>query len=247
MTAVVDVTADATAAGEAVAARIADLIRVTPDAVIGVATGSSPMPVYAALARHVSAGLDASRVTWCALDEYLGLPPRHPQSYRTALEDALIGPLRLDPAALRVPDGTAQDPDQAAEAYERFLAEAGVDLQILGIGRNGHIGFNEPGTSFASRTHRARLTESTRKANARFFSDVASVPHECLTQGVATIMRARSIELIATGEHKAEAVARALYGPVTEQCPASVLQRHPDVRVTLDDAAASLLSRSRTA
>lgn len=238
---VVEVTSDATAAGEAAAARIADLIRATPDAVIGVATGSSPMPVYAALTRHVSAGLDASRVTWCALDEYLGLPPRHPQSYRTVLDKALVGPLHLDPASLRVPDGTADDPDDAAHAYEKFLDESGVDLQILGIGRNGHIGFNEPGTSFDSTTHRARLTESTRTANARFFTDAASVPHECLTQGLATIMRARRIELIATGEHKADAVARALHGPITEDCPASVLQRHPDVRVTLDVGAATLL------
>jgi glucosamine-6-phosphate deaminase len=209
--------------------------------VIGVATGSSPMPVYAALARYVEAGLNVTRVTWCALDEYLGLPPHHPQSYRTVLEHALVEPLHVDPAMLRVPDGTAADPDRAAGAYERFLAATGVDLQILGIGRNGHIGFNEPGTPFASTTHRARLTESTRKANARFFTDAASVPPECLTQGLATIMRARQIELIAAGEEKADAVARALYGPVTEQCPASVLQRHADVRVTLDVAAASRL------
>jgi glucosamine-6-phosphate deaminase len=241
MTPVVEVTTDAATAGEVAAGRIAALIRAKPDAVIGVATGSSPMPVYSALARHVLAGLDASRVTWCALDEYLGLPPGHPQSYRTVLERALVDPLHLDPAALRVPDGAAEDPRAAAEAYEAFLARVGVDLQILGIGHNGHIGFNEPGTSFDSTTHRARLAESTRKANARFFSDPTLVPHECLTQGLATIMRARRIELIVTGDHKAEAVTRALRGPVTEECPASILQRHPDVHVTLDDAAAALL------
>lgn len=241
MTPTVDITADTRAAGEAVAARIAALIRTTPDAVIGVATGSSPLPVYTALAGYVDAGLDVTRVTWCALDEYLGLPTHHPQSYRVELERALVAPLHLDPASLRVPDGAADDPDKAAADYEAFLAERGVDLQILGIGRNGHIGFNEPGTSFTSTTHRARLTESTRKANARFFSGLDEVPHECLTQGLATIMRARRIELIAGGEQKADAVARALHGPITEQCPASILQRHPDVHVTLDAGAASLL------
>jgi len=242
MTPAVEIVTDAAAAGEAVAARIASVIRAKADAVVGVATGSSPEPVYAALARLVADGLDATRVTWFALDEYLGLPPGHPQSYRAVLERVLIEPLRLDPRSLRVPDGTAASPEQAAEVYEAELIRRGVDLHIIGIGQNGHIGFNEPGTPFVATTHRAALTESTRRANARFFPDPSAVPHECLTQGPATIMRASRIELIAVGGHKAEAVALALRGPLTEQCPASILQRHPNVHVSLDHDAAALVT-----
>lgn len=245
MTPDIEICADAEAAGRRVAARIAAVIRAKPDAVVGVATGSSPEPVYGALARLVDDGLDASRVRWFALDEYIGLPLGHPQSYRAVLERVLIEPLGLEPASLHVPDGTAADPDAAAEAYEAAVAGAGVDLQILGIGANGHIGFNEPGTPFSASTHRAALTESTRRANARFFPDLGAVPTHCLTQGLATIMRADRIELIASGEHKADAVAAALRGPVTEQCPASILQRHPNVRVSLDTDAAAAVSSYR--
>ncbi|MGE0216283.1 glucosamine-6-phosphate deaminase [Mycolicibacterium sp.] len=246
MTPIVEIGSDAEVVGRRVAARIAALIRGKPDAVIGVATGSSPEPVYRALARRVEDGLDVSAVRWYALDEYIGLPPGHPQSYRSVLERLLIEPLGLPTSALRVPDGTAADPDAAAQRYEADLVRAGVDLQILGIGVNGHIGFNEPGTPFTSTTHRARLAESTRAANARFFSGPEEVPHECLTQGLATIMRAARIELIATGRHKSAAVARALYGPVTEDCPASALQRHPHVRVSLDQASAAAAAGAPT-
>jgi glucosamine-6-phosphate deaminase len=245
VTPIVEISADAEATGLRVAERIAALIRAKPDAVIGVATGSSPEPVYRALARHIDDGLDASGVSWFALDEYIGLPLEHPQSYRAVLERVLIGPLSLDAASLHVPDGAAADPDAAAEAYEAALAGTSVDLQILGIGGNGHIGFNEPGTPFTATTHRAGLTRSTRMANARFFDSVDAVPVECLTQGLATIMRADRIELVAFGKHKAAAVAAALYGPITEQCPASILRRHADVRVNVDiDAAADLREMS---
>lgn len=242
MTPVVEVRADSAAVGEAVAARIAALIQGNASAVVGVATGSSPGPVYTALARRVADGLDATGVTWFALDEYLGLPLGHPRSYRTELLDNLIHPLGLDPDALWVPDGAAADPDEAARDYESTLAGRRVDVQVLGIGRNGHIGFNEPGTPFTSTTHRVRLTESTRAANARFFTAPQEVPHECLTQGPATIMRARRIELVAFGKHKAAAVARALRGPVSEECPASILQRHRALHVTLDRGAAADLA-----
>ena len=245
MTLDVEICSGTEVAGQRVAARIAALIRDKPDAVIGVATGSSPEPVYRALARFVDDGLDASGVRWFALDEYIGLPPGHPQSYRAVLERVLIGPLGLHPTSLHVPDGTAADPEVAAEAYEAAIAGAGVDLQILGIGGNGHIGFNEPGTPFSATTHRATLTESTRRANARFFPSADAVPVECLTQGLATIMRAGRIELVASGSHKADAVAAAVRGPVTEQCPASILQRHPDVCVNLDtDSAAAVYESS---
>lgn len=234
-------TSDAEAAGQVVAASIADLVRDKPDAVIGVATGSSPEPVYTALARLARVGADFSRVRWFALDEYLGLPAGHPQSYRAFLERWLIEPLGLDSVQLFVPDGTSSDPDAAAAAYERQIGAAGVDLQLLGIGENGHIGFNEPGTPFEAVTHRASLTASTREANARFFADVEDVPRECLTQGLATILRARRIELIACGPRKASAVAAAVRGPVTTDCPASILATHPRVRFTLDPAAAEML------
>ncbi len=237
----VDVAPDETAAGRSIADRIAEVIRRKPDAVIGVATGSSPYPVYAALAEHVEAGLDASAVRWFALDEYVGLPAAHPESYRSVLERALIEPLGLDPRQLHVPDGTTADPDAAARAYEAAIEEAGVDVQLVGIGENGHIAFNEPGTPFESTTHRAVLTDSTRRANSRFFSSLDDVPTECLTQGLATIMRADRIELIATGTGKAAAIAAGVTGPVTTQCPASILREHPQVRVTLDPDAASCL------
>jgi glucosamine-6-phosphate deaminase len=241
VTPVVEISADAETTGSRVAERIAALIEAKPDAVIGVATGSSPEPVYRALARHIDNGLDASAVSWFALDEYVGLHLGHPQSYRAVLERVLIGPLGLDAASLHVPDGAAADPDEAAQAYELALAGTTVDLQILGIGENGHIGFNEPGTPFTTTTHRAGLTRSTRMANARFFDSVDLVPAECLTQGLATIMRADRIELVAFGERKAAAVAAALCSPVTEQCPASILQTHPDVRFSVDaDAAGGL-------
>lgn len=241
MTPVLEIGADAETTGSRVAERIAALIDAKPDAVIGVATGSSPEPVYRALARHIDNGLDATAVSWFALDEYVGLPLGHPQSYRAVLERVLIGPLGLDAASLHVPDGAAADPDEAAQAYELALAGTTVDLQILGIGENGHIGFNEPGTPFTATTHRAGLTRSTRLANARFFDSVDLVPAECLTQGLATIMRADRIELVAFGERKAAAVAAALCSAVTEQCPASILQTHPDARFSVDaDAAGGL-------
>jgi glucosamine-6-phosphate deaminase len=234
----IEIAPDAAAAGRLVASRIAEVIRRKPNAVIGVATGSSPHPVYAALAELIEAGLNANEVSWFALDEYLGLPTSHPESYRSVLERALIEPLGLDPSQLHVPNGAAADPDAAARAYEEAIEAAGVDVQLVGIGENGHVGFNEPGTSFEAPTHRAVLTDSTRRANSRFFASVDDVPAECLTQGLATIMRADRIELIATGAQKAAAVAASVSGPVTTQCPASILREHPRVRFTLDPAAA---------
>lgn len=236
-TTTIEVASGPAAVGERVAARIAAIIEDKPNAVIGVATGSSPEPVYRALSRRVREGLDVAAVQWYALDEYLGLPTGHPQSYRSVLERVLIEPLGADPATLHIPDGPVRD-------YEEAVTVAGVDVQLLGIGENGHIGFNEPGTSFAAVTHRATLAESTRRANARFFTRLEDVPTECQTQGLATIMRAARIELVAIGTRKAAAVA-AMLGEVTESCPASILQRHPDVRITLDPTAATELSTGR--
>ncbi|MCC3292175.1 glucosamine-6-phosphate deaminase [Arthrobacter sp. zg-Y1110] len=211
-----------------------------PAPVIGVATGSSPSPLYDALA---GSGRDFTGVTWFALDEYVGLPPGHPQSYAEVLRREIIEPLGLDPRCVHVPDPHGENLQDAGTEYEGRIADAGgIDLQILGIGRNGHLAFNEPGAALDSRTRVETLTEDTRRANQRFFDSLDEVPTHCLTQGLGTILEARHLLLIARGEDKAEALARALTGPVTPDCPASVLQLHGNVTVLADDAAAALLA-----
>ncbi|MDF2580539.1 MAG: nagB [Microbacterium sp.] len=238
------VSPDPVATGASAAHAVASAADHRPDLVLGVATGSSPQPLYRSLAILVRAGLDLSSATAFALDEYAGLAPEHPQSYHSVIARDVTAPLRLDPDSVHVPDGAAADADAAAEAYERAITRAGgVDLQILGIGTNGHIGFNEPGSPADSRTRIVDLTARTIADNSRFFPDPAEpVPTRALTQGVGTILAARRIVLVATGEHKAEAVARAVAGPVTAAVPASFLQRHPDVTFFLDETAASRLS-----
>ena len=223
----------------AAADRISAVVRRTPDAVLGLATGSSPTGIYAELARRVAAGeLDLSAVSGFALDEYVGLPQGHPESYAAVLDRSVVQPLGL--RSLQVPDGRAADLEAAAADYERAIADAGgIDLQLLGVGANGHIGFNEPTSSFASRTRIKTLAPRTRADNARFFDSPDQVPMHCLTQGLGTILDARRLVLVATGDTKADAVAAALEGPLTASVPASVLQWHPDTVVCLDEAAAS--------
>ena len=209
--------------------------------VLGVATGSSPLPVYRALARRRVAGL--ADLTAFALDEYVGLPYEHPQSYHAVIDREVTAPLRLDPARVHVPDGNAADPRQACADYEeRIRASGGIDLQILGIGSTGHIGFNEPTSSLASRTRIKTLTPETREDNARFFDGPDEVPLHCMTQGLGTIMDAREVLLIAQGPRKAHAVAQAIEGPLTSMCPGSVLQLHPNATIVLDEDAASELT-----
>ena len=209
------------------------------DPVIGVATGSSPSPVYGALA---VSGADFSKAAWFALDEYVGLPPGHPESYAEVLRREIVEPLGLDPRTVHLPDPHRGDLQEAARRYEQQIAAAGgIDVQILGIGRNGHLAFNEPGAALDSRTRVETLTEDTRRANERFFPSLQDVPTHCLTQGLGTILEARHLLLIARGTEKAEALARALTGPVGTDCPASVLQTHGRVTVLADDDAASLL------
>ncbi|UZN04680.1 glucosamine-6-phosphate deaminase [Cellulomonas sp. S1-8] len=212
-----------------------------PDAVLGLATGSSPLPVYDELARrHAEHGLSFARARAFLLDEYVGLPADHPQRYRQVIDTELVSRVDLAPGAVHGPDGLADDVPAACAAYEQAIVDAGgVDLQILGIGSDGHIGFNEPGSSLASRTRIKTLTSQTREDNARFFGgDVAGVPTHCLTQGLATIMAARHVVLIAQGRGKAQAVQKLVEGPVSARWPATVLQLHPHVTVLLDDAAA---------
>ena len=230
--------------GRLAARTIVRLVGRKPDAVLGLATGSSPLAIYAALAEHVRDGtLDTRAVTAFALDEYVGIPAGHPESYASVIAREVTGPLRLDPDRVHVPDGRAPDLAAAGEAYEAAIRSAGgVDLQILGIGANGHLGFNEPTSSLRSRTRLKTLAPQTRADNARFFDDPDQVPTHCVTQGLGTIMDARELVLVAQGAEKAKAVADAVEGPVTSMCPGSILQFHPRATVIIDDAAAAELS-----
>ncbi|GAA1927077.1 glucosamine-6-phosphate deaminase [Microbacterium aoyamense] len=233
-------------AGGIVGRAIADLIAAKPDAVLGLATGSTPLRVYEALAGIVAAeGLDVSHVRGFALDEYVGLPVGHPESYRAVITREVVEPLGLDPARVLVPGENATSIQTAGEDYEAAIAAAGgVDLQILGIGRTGHIGFNEPGSSLASRTRVKTLTEPTRIDNARFFDSPDDVPVHCITQGIGTILEARHVFLLAFGDAKADAVAAALEGPVTASSPGSAVQLHRHATVVVDEAAAAHLKLS---
>ncbi|MEI3865949.1 glucosamine-6-phosphate deaminase [Microbacterium sp. CCNWLW134] len=229
------------AAGALVAAEIVRLIGENPRTVLGLATGSTPLPVYRAL-RERTAGIDLSGIRGFALDEYVGIAPDHPESYASVIRREVVELLGLDPALVHVPDGDLERITVSGEEYERAIDDAGgVDLQILGIGTDGHLGFNEPGSSFASRTRVKTLTAQTRRDNARFFPSLDDVPRHCITQGLGTILRARHLVLLAFGEGKAAAVAGAVEGPLTASLPASAIQLHPHATVVVDEAAASQL------
>ncbi|QCB94102.1 glucosamine-6-phosphate deaminase [Cellulomonas shaoxiangyii] len=220
------------------------LLTARPEAVLGLATGSSPLAVYDELARrHAEEGLTFARARAFMLDEYVGLPADHPERYRNVIERDLVSRVDLAPGAVHGPDGLAADLAGACASYERAIADAGgVDLQLLGIGTDGHVAFNEPGSSLASRTRIKTLTRQTREDNARFFGDdLDAVPTHCLTQGLATILSARHLVLLAQGRHKAEAVHQLVEGPVSAMWPATVLQMHPHVTVLVDEPAASRL------
>jgi glucosamine-6-phosphate deaminase len=229
-------------AGVLAASLIARAVADRPDAVLGLATGSTPLSTWSALALL---DLDLSRVRGFALDEYIGLPAGHPESYRAVITREVVEPLGLTPALVRVPGDDGGPIDTAGARYEQaIVAAGGVDLQVLGIGRTGHIGFNEPGSSLASLTRVKTLTEKTRADNARFFPSIDDVPRHCLTQGLGTILRARHLVLLAFGAAKAPAIAAALEGPVTASVPGSVVQLHPTVTVIVDEDAASALSNA---
>lgn len=213
---------------------------------LGLATGSSPLLAYQELIRrHRQEALSFAGVHAYLLDEYVGLAARHPQTYRAVIRRELTDHLDLADSDVHGPDGAAPDPLVAAHAYEDLLAEGGpVAVQILGIGVNGHIGFNEPGSSLGSSTRVKTLTEQTRTDNARFFDSPDDVPRHVITQGLGTIGRARHLVLTAAGSGKAAAVAAAVEGPLTASCPASVLQLHPHATVVVDEAAAAALQRA---
>jgi len=231
-------------AGALVAAHILDLIRDKPATTLGLATGSTPLAVYRSLAAQLpSGGVDVSRVRGFALDEYVGLPPGHPESYRSVIGREVVGPLGLTPQLISVPDGSLDGIRAAGGHYENaIIAAGGIDLQILGIGSDGHIGFNEPGSSLASLTRVKTLTQQTRRDNARFFASEEDVPLHCITQGLGTILRARHLVLLAFGTGKAAALAGAVEGPVSSSNPGSAIQLHPHVTVLADEAAAGHLA-----
>lgn len=218
------------------------LLRRKPDAVLGLATGSTPLGLYAQLVALYRAGeISFAQATSFNLDEYVDLPPTHDQSYRYFMEKNLFSQIDLPQARIHVPSGLDVSEAALAAYDEAIEAAGGIDLQLLGLGGNGHIGFNEPGTPFALGTHVVALTERTRRDNARFFASLDEVPTHAATMGVRTVMHARAILLLAFGRAKAEALAAALTGPVTPDMPASVLQLHPDVTVFCDKEAAALL------
>ena len=211
-------------------------IRVKPDIILGLATGGTPVGMYQELIRmHKARGLDFRRVRSFNLDEYLGLAPEHNQSYRYFMNDNLFNHINIDKSKTQVPDGKAQDVKAGCKKYEDNIKKAGgIDLQLLGIGSNGHIAFNEPGSLGDSRTRVVDLTERTIKDNSRFFQDESEIPRQAVTMGIGTILEAKQVVLLATGSNKADAVAKAVKGQVSPDLPASFLQNHPDCTFIVD-------------
>jgi glucosamine-6-phosphate deaminase len=224
---------------------VADLVRRRPTCVLGLATGSTPLGMYNELIRmHREEGLDFSRVVTFNLDEYVGLAGSHPQSYRYFMQHHFFDHVNIDPRDTHVPDGRALDFEAYCEQYEKMIAEeGGIDLQVLGIGSDGHIAFNEPGSSLGSRTRLKSLTSETVRDNARFFASEKEVPRLAITMGVGTILESRQCLLLACGESKARAVRDTIEGPITAQVTASALQLHRDVIAIVDEEAARLLER----
>lgn len=235
---------DAHDASRAAARVVGRLVREKPNAVLGLATGSTPLTLYRELIRmHREEGLDFSQVTTFNLDEYIGLDLDHPQSYHSFMWENLFSKLNIEETNVHIPNGLANDIPASCAAYEQaIVAAGGIDLQVLGIGSDGHIGFNEPSSSFASRTRIKTLTQQTVRDNARFFDgNESEVPHHCITMGIGTIMDARLCVMLAFGEEKAAAIAATVEGPVASILPASILQHHASAKVFIDEAAAAQL------
>lgn len=240
---IIEPTADQ--ASQAGARIIASVVRDKPNAVLGLATGSTPLALYRELVRmHQEEDLDFSQVTTFNLDEYVGLSAQHPASYHSFMHENLFRHINVRPDRIHIPDGTAADIPAFCCGYETAIrAQGGIDLQVLGIGADGHIGFNEPSSSLASRTRIKTLTPQTRTDNAQFFAS-GEVPHHVITMGIGTILETRMVLMFAFGSKKARAVAQAVEGPLTAMVPASALQQHPAAKALLDEAAASELTRS---
>ncbi|MCI8616282.1 MAG: glucosamine-6-phosphate deaminase [Lachnospiraceae bacterium] len=214
-----------------------------PNCVLGLATGSTPIGAYAQLVERYNKGdLDFSEVTTVNLDEYRGLPRDNDQSYYYFMNDNLFGKVNINPERTFLPNGMEPDSEKACRDYDRIIEQTGgVDLQLLGLGHNGHIGFNEPGDAFELRTNCVDLTESTIKANQRFFASIEDVPRQAYTMGIGTIMRAKKILVVVSGEDKAQIIKEAFFGAITPKVPASVLQLHRNVTIVADEAALSLI------
>ncbi len=216
---------------------------IKPGKVLGLATGSTPLGLYSRMVKdHEENGTSYAQICSYNLDEYVGLPIEHPESYYAFMHRNLFDKIDIKEENAHVPSGLGEDLEGQAKKYDEMIEAQPVDIQLLGIGSDGHIAFNEPGTAFDSGTHVTDLAESTIRDNCRFFdNDMSKVPTQAVTQGIGTIMKARNILLIATGANKAQAVKDMIDGPVDEKCPASILQKHPSVTVIVDAAAASLL------
>ena len=236
--------ADAAQAGKVAAEIIAQKIKSCPDCVLGLATGSTPIETYNNLVQMYRQGsVDFSRVRGVNLDEYIGLGAEHDQSYAWFMRQYLFDHVNIDPAYTYIPNGLETDSDKECRRYDAVIESlGGIDLQLLGIGPNGHIGFNEPADTFAKGTHRVDLTEATIAANSRFFESIDQVPKQAYSMGIQNIMHARQLLMVATGENKARAVRDAFRGAITPWVPASVLQLHPDFTLIADEAALSLVS-----
>lgn len=218
------------------------VIKNNPSATLGLATGSTPLPLYAEMINdHVAHGTSYKNVTTFNLDEYVGLPSTHKESYINFMTRNLFSKIDVDMKNVNIPCGTAENVDEECRRYSALLKNAVIDIQVLGIGANGHIAFNEPGTPFDSTTHRVWLTEKTILDNSRFFNSIDEVPKSAITMGIGEIMRAKKILMLANGKNKADAVFNMIAGKVDESCPASVLQMHPSVTVILDKDSASKL------
>lgn len=218
---------------------ITSLVQSKPNAILGLATGSTPIGIYQQIIRTYERGLVSFKdVTTFNLDEYVGLPASDPQSYAYFMKEKLFDHIDISPERTHIPSGTAPDPVEECKRYDALLASTGrIDLQILGLGHNGHIGFNEPAPSLVRGTHVVELAEETRKANARFFGDINRVPKQAITMGVGSILQAKTIMLVVKGADKADIVHRALTGNITTEIPASLLQTHPNLIVLLDSEA----------
>ena len=224
---------------------IASQVVLKPDCVLGLATGSTPIGAYKNLVEKYEQGdLDFSQVTTVNLDEYKGLPRENDQSYYYFMHDNLCDHVNVKPENTHLPDGTKEDANEECARYEELIRSlGGQDLQLLGLGHNGHIGFNEPDTVFEKTTHCVDLQESTIEANKRFFASADDVPKQAYTMGIGTIMQAKKILVVVSGEDKADTVAKAFFGPVTPEVPASILQFHKDVILVADEAALSKVPR----
>lgn len=232
-------------AGRAAAVLIAGEVIEKPNSVLGLATGSTPLPIYRELIRMYNENVvDFAQVTTYNLDEYVGLAADHPCSYRRFMQENLFDHVNVRPDRIHIPNGLAKDVQAECLAYDEDIANAGrLDLQLLGLGANGHIGFNEPAEKFTTHSYCVKLSEQTLKDNRRFFEDDAVMPTHALTMGIASIMQAKRIVLVATGANKAQAVKAMVEGPVDPMVPASILQMHRHATIVLDEEAAALLKR----